>query len=1049
MHLLAGLGPMGAFASALALVAALLPPSARAGEVGPVVFGRDVLPILSDACFHCHGNDPGTRQADLRLDTEEGVLRGESPPVVAGQPGESELIARITSRDPLEIMPPPKSNRHLTPEQIDVLRRWVEQGAKWGRHWSFEPPGRPTPPASAGHPIDAFIADRLAREGIVPAPEASRETLIRRATLDLTGLPPTLAEIDAFLADDRIDAFERVVDRLLASPRYGERMAVDWLDLARFADTHGYQADRPRPVWAYRDWVIGAFNRNLPFDQFGTWQLAGDLLPDATREQRLATAFNRLHVQNEEGGIVAEEFRVSYVADRVNTLGTAFLGLTLECARCHDHKYDPITQRDYYGLFALFQNIDESGQTTYFTPATPVPALLLTNDATDAKLADLDRQIASKSDEIARHRAASAGACAEWIAHRTEAPGPPRPVASFDLDAIREGKVANAVDAEHSGVLIESPKLVDGAEGRDRAAALSGEDGFRFPGVGHFTCDDAFSLAIRVRVPGPTERAVVVHHSKAPIDAGSRGYELLIERDRVAFGLHHMWPGNSMKVITRDPIPIGAWAHVVATHDGSGRADGVRIYVDGESRPLDVIRDGLTRNITYEGGEPDLAIGQRFRDNGFAGGLVDDFAVFDRGLAPLEVARLSGRPGLVAELEGSEAARIDEFLAAHSPEAKALADALTGLRKSKSQVIDPTPEIMVMREMDRPRPAFLLQRGAYDAPGDPVEPGTPGALPPFPADQPRNRLGLARWLFDPEHPLTARVVVNRYWRLAFGRGLVESVDNFGSQGATPSHPDLLDWLARDFVASGWDVKRLLRLMVTSDAYRRSSRAEAGARSRDPENLLLSRASARRLSAEMIRDQALSLSGLLAEKIGGPSVRPYQPAGLWEVAMNGPKYEQSRGDDLHRRSLYTFWKRTVPHPAMVAFDAADRSVCIARRQETNTPMQALVLLNDPQIVEAARGIGQKALREGGREEASRIAWTFRLTLGRPPGPSEMAILTRLVDEQRAGFKGDPVSARRYLAVGELPADPGLDPVELASFAVLAQALLGYDEAVMRR
>jgi hypothetical protein len=547
-----------------------------------------------------------------------------------------------------------------------------------------------------------------------------------------------------------------------------------------------------------------------------------------------------------------------------------------------------------------------------------------------------------------------------------------------------------------------------------------------------------------VRTPSLAPRFVVVHHSKAPIDAGSRGYELLLEQGRVAFGLHHMWPGNSLKVVTKTALPVGAWTHVAVTYDGSSRAAGVRIYVDGVSAELEIVRDGLFKDITYEGGEPNLALGFRFRDSGFKGGQVDEFRIFNRALTALEAAQLAGRPQAATREQ-----LFDYFLATvHKPALK-LREELHALRQQENQTIQPIPEVMVMEEMAQPKPAYILKRGAYDAHGEAVSMNTPAALPPFPADQPRNRLGLARWLLAPDHPLTARVAVNRFWQMMFGNGLVETSDNFGSQGTPPTHAELLDFLACDFVDHGWDVKRLLKTIALSATYRQSSHVRPELLARDPGNQLLARAPVRRLTAEMLRDQALAVSGLLTEKIGGPSVKPYQPDGLWAVAMGSPRYDQSRGPDLYRRSLYTFWKRTVPHPAMVTFDAAERNVCIVRRQTTSTPLHALALLNDPQIVEAARFLGQRMLKEGGKSAAEQTAWVFRTVTGRKATDKEVSILARLLAEQKDLFKAEPQAAAKLLAVGDGKNDAKLDSVELAAGTMLALTVLNHDEAVIRR
>jgi hypothetical protein len=1036
--------------------------ASRALAADRVDYDRQILPILSDNCYKCHGPDEGARKAHLRLDTKEGAFRQKNGKtiLVAGHSDQSELIRRITSTDPDQHMPPPASHRKLTAAQVELIRNWVDQGGRWETHWAFVAPIRPAVPASSDawcrNDIDRFILADLKKAGLTHSPEASKERLLRRVTFDLTGLPPTPGELSDFVNDASSNAYEKVVDRLLASPRYGERMASIWLDLARFADTHGYQSDRYRAMWPWRDWVIKAFNENQRYDQFVTWQLAGDLLPHATKEQRLATAFDRLHMQNEEGGIVEEEFRVAYNVDRVDTFGTAFLGLTFECCRCHDHKFDPIAQKDFYSLFAFFQNVDESGQTSYFTDPIAVPTLLLSDDATDSKLAQLRAAISGRSRELENVRKTDDEGFTKWLAAKGDLPKSSSGlVGDFDFEQIKDGKIANAVDPKKPGVASENPVLVDGKFGKE--AQLSGENGFRFPGIGHFNRTDPFTISLWLTTPTHEPRMVVVHHSKAPIDAGSRGYELLLEDGRVAFGLHHMWPGNSIKVVTRQAVPVDQWTHVAVTYDGSSKAAGVHIYLDGQPAELEVVRDGLYKDITYGGAEPDLAIGFRFRDNGFKNGQVDGFRVYDRALTPLEAADLAGRDDLSHAWNTageSLAAPERDALAAYyfanvSEPARKLAGELHDLRRQLNAVTEPIPEVMVMQELPHPKPCYILKRGAYDAHGDEVTASTPAVLPPMTASEPRNRLGLAEWLFDAKNPLTARVAVNRLWQQMFGQGIVASSDNFGSQGSPPSHPELLDWLACDFRDANWDVKRTIRQIAISATYRQSSRADEELLNRDPDNRLLARGPASRLTAEMLRDQALADSGLLVEKLGGPSVKPYQPAGVWEVAMGHPNYDQGHGDDLHRRSLYTFWKRSVPPPAMMAFDATDRNYCVMHRQSTSTPLQALALLNDVQITEAARFISQRTMREGGDTPEARIAWMFRLITDRSPADAELTILKQMNAEQREIFTNDPESVKKLLSEGEARNDRSLDPLELATGTVLAEALLNHDEAIMRR
>jgi hypothetical protein len=1060
-----------------------------------VDFNFQIRPILSDRCFSCHGPDAGNRKAGLRLDTREGAT-GETKSggraVVPGNLDASELYWRITAEDDQDRMPPKSLNRPLSSAEIDLLRRWIEQGAEWKPHWAFLPPEKTSPPVGASgeagawqNPIDAFVRAKLESQQppLSPAPEASRERLIRRVTLDLTGLPPTLEEIDAFLADDAPDAYEKVVDRLLASPRFGERMAVDWLDLARYADTYGYQADVYRAMWPWRDWVVRAFNTNLSYDQFISWQIAGDLLPNASKEQILATAFNRHHRQTNEGGSIEEEFRVEYVADRTITFGSAFLGLTLECARCHDHKYDPISQKEFYSLFSFFNNIDESGLYSHFTNAVPTPTLRLTDAQADQAIRDSQATIAEAESRLEQVVAARQAAFEAWLVapdrpHRLAAaveietskgqgksedqnpdqaaarPARVGPIGDFPLDAIEAAgaKVQNRADASHPGQAADAPEVVDGKVGH--ALRLSGENNVSVP-LGNFERDDPFAIGLWIQTPDVKDRAIVLHRSRAWTDAGSRGYELRIENGRLVAGLIHFWPGNALAIRTKEAIPVGRWVHVALSYDGSSRAEGLSLHVDGRPADCEVLRDHLTRTIRGGGGD-DLTIGQRFRDRGFKDGLVDELTVYDRAISSAEVSQLvdgssldrllAADPKTLGEADRESLRAF--YLAAVDPETHQAREALRAARANRSRLVDPTEEIMVMSELPEPRPAFVLRRGAYDAPGEPVSASTPASLPAFQADWPRNRLGLARWLTDPGHPLTARVAVNRWWLSLFGRGLVATPGDFGSQGQLPSHPELLDWLARELVDSGWNVKRMLRLIVCSATYRQDSDASADLQAADPDNVWLARGPRFRLPAEMIRDSALAEGGLLVGPLGGPPVKPYQPAGLWEE-KSGLTYTRDVGPGSHRRSLYTFWKRTSPPPAMTTFDAAGREVCSVSRQTTATPLQALVLLNDPQFVEAARGLAQQAARLAGADPDARLARIFRTLTSRQPTAAELRILAELYHEQLDEFRSGRSDAAKLLAEGDLAPDPSLDPAECAALTVVAQALLSYDEAVVKR
>jgi hypothetical protein len=966
-------------------------------------------------------------------------------------PDKSELVRRISSDDIEEMMPPPESNLSLSDDEKALLKRWIVEGADYRPHWSLAPISAGTAPplrdgSIATNPIDAFVRARLDQEGLPPAPRASSEILIRRLALNLTGLPPTADEIDAFLAE-----------RYLSSPAYGERMAMDWLDLARYADTYGYQNDVERDMFPYRDWVVGAFNQNLSYDQFLLWQLAGDLLPTPTREQRIATAFNRLHRQTNEGGSIEEEFRTEYVVDRVNTFGTAMLGLTVECARCHDHRFDPITQRDYYSLFGFFNNIDESGLYSHFTNATPSPSLLLWPSGKEEEHTRLSAQIGAIE---ARLRQLSRSGRSAYTAHaKQENIQLPAPIAHLAFDAVAGETTPDSVSTR-SAELKDGPALVTAGAWRDlsavasaheanRALRFSGDNSVVHPGVRTFARTDRFSLALRLQPTEHQDRAIVVHQSRAWSDAGSRGFELTLDHGRPFFGLIHFWPGNAIAVRARQPLPLNAWSRLVVTYDGSSRAAGIRLYSNGVPLDADVIRDHLYKDITYDRAagdnvteQPRLTIGARFRDSGFKNGSIDDLQVFDTALTAAEVSTAAGG-------QPNSDAAFNHFLARHyEPYLSALAE-LRALRVAENTLLAGVPEIMVMEEMPKPRPAHRLERGAYDAPREVVPRGTPASLPPFPAGQPRNRLGLARWLTARRNPLAARVVVNRVWRMHFGRGIVATQEDFGSQGRLPTHPELLDWLAAWFMDGGWNLKALHRLIVTSDTFQQSSHVAADVAARDPDNQLLARGPKRRLMAEAIRDSALAASGLLNRTIGGRSVKPYQPAGLWEQSGTGKTYKQDSGADLYRRSLYTFWRRTSPPPSMITFDAMSREVCTAKREVTTTPLQSLVLLNDPQFVEAARRLAENAIRQFPADVAARNRAAFRALIGRAPDDTETTILARLVEEQRALFARHTNDAARLLQVGESRSEEALPRVELAAMTMVVSAIMNFDEFVVLR
>jgi hypothetical protein len=1028
--------------------------SVRADAPPPVGFSRDVLPILAENCFRCHGPDERARKAKLRLDTREGAARV----LVPGKSAASELVRRIFAAEDDGRMPPPRSGRRLTDEQKQLMRRWVDEGAAWGKHWAYEAPVRPPLPAvrHAAWPrnaVDSFVLARLEREGLAPAAEAPRETLIRRVTLDLTGLPPTPAEVDAFLADATPDAYERLVDRLLASPRYGERMALDWLDDARYADTNGYQNDFARTMWPWRDWVIDAYNRNLPYDRFAVEQIAGDLLPGATPPQRIASGFNRNNRTVTEAGSIDEEWRVENVVDRVETTATVFLGLTMGCARCHDHKYDPITQKEFYGFFAFFNSINEKGVYTEQRGNVP-PLVRVAGPADEERLRHLDAAIAAADRAVHEQGAGVPERQKYWEQELAARPLPPEPrdwalriALDGNLRAHTPGR--DTVEAAYRG---HGPAVwTDGPAGH--ALRLDGQPD-SFVDVGQALAlewTERFSYGGWVK---PLGNGAVL--SKMDEAAAYRGFDLLLINGKPECHLVHAWPDNALKVATADPLPQGAWSHVLVTYDGSGKAAGVTVYVNGRPARVEAQSDRLRDTITT--GQP-LRLGKR--STGFTlPGELADVRFYRRTLTAAEVEAIASRPvdEAVRTPAGQRTKTQEELLAAvfrerHAAglrEAKARAEKV---RRERAEYEKRVPTVMVMEELPAPRDTFLLKRGRYDMPdrSQKVQPDVPACLPPLPSGAPRNRLGLARWLVDPANPLTARVAVNRGWQHSFGLGLVKTAENFGVQGEPPSHPELLDYLATEFVRTGWDLKALHRLIVTSATYRQSSRADAALVQRDPDNRLLARGPRFRLPAEVVRDNALAVSGLLVERLGGPSVKPYQPAGLWEELAGGAgegPYVQDRGTNLYRRSLYVYRKRTVPHPALTTFDAPSREVCQVKRARTNTPLQALELLNDVTYVEAARRLGQLMLTEGGASSEERITYAFRRATSRRPADAELHVLARGLERYRQTFRADVASAKEYVRHGDSPVDAAADPVELAACTASASIILNLDETITK-
>ncbi|MEW4565761.1 DUF1553 domain-containing protein [Bremerella sp. JC770] len=978
-----------------------------------VDFATQIRPILSDRCFHCHGPDGQSRAADLRLDEQEAA---HDYAIVPGDPESSEVFVRMTSHDPDLRMPPPDSNRSVSKQEIALIRRWIEEGAEYEPHWAFRRIEKPAVPQLekddwSRNEIDKFVLAKLRAEKVEPNPEAEDWRLLRRVSFDLNGLPPSLEDLDAYQADPSEASYQAHVEKLLASHHYGERLAAEWLDAARYSDTYGYQVDRDRYVWPWRDWVIRSLNANMPYDEFITQQIAGDLLPDATKETILATTFCRLHPQKVEGGSIPEEFRVEYVADRSQTVATAFLGLTMECCRCHDHKYDPLSQREYYQMFAFFNSIDEAGLYSYFTPSVPTPTLLLGDEKQTAQRNELDQQVADLEAALAKLTFPQVGSANVNVTVN-------QPIERVDFEDTSVG----------------GNQSVEGPHGK--AVKLTGDDAINLK-QGNFQRHQAFSVSLWMNTPDVKDRAVIFHRSRAWTDAASRGYELLLEDGKLKWSLIHFWPGNAISVKATEAFPVDAWKQVVVTYDGSSRAEGLKIYVDGSLIETEVVRDKLTKQITG-GGNDHITIGERFRDRGFTNGLVDQFAVYDQKLTAAEVATLAGTEPTPEQVEQYQLERrYDTWADAYTK--------LADKRKQRNQAYDKTSEIMVMRELESPRPTYLLARGDYDAPTDPVEPMTPEVLPPFEDEWSQDRLGLARWMVDRDNPLTARVAVNRYWQLLMGEGLVRTPEDFGNQASPPTHPQLLDWLAADFMEHNWDVKRLLRQIVTSATYRQSSQASPEMIQRDPENKLLARSGKFRLSAEMVRDNALATSGLLVDEVGGPPAKPY------EVSSSFKPVKHDSGKGLYRRSLYTFWQRTSPAPAMMTFDASKRDVCQLKRERTSSPLQALVLLNGPQYVEAAKMLAVRVLKDEKRSasDESKVQTVFRLLTSRAASPQELELLVKLFAQQKSHFQTQTEAAKKLLAAGEASVPGELDPAEVAALTVVANTVMNFDGSVTRR
>ncbi len=1019
---------------------------AAAGSVfaeRPLNFSRDISPILSNNCYLCHGPDANHREGGLRLDDRNVALskmESGKTAIVPGDAAASHLLERILSSDPDQKMPPAASGKSLTAAEIELLKRWIDEGAEYRGHWSFIPPQRVDPPtvqntAAVRNEIDRFLVARHEADGLTPNGEADKVTLIRRLTLDLTGLPPTPAEVDAFLADESPEAYERLVDRLLQSPRFGEHFGRVWLDAARYGDTHGLHLDNERSMWPYREWVINAFNRNLPFDQFTIEQLAGDLLPNATIDQQVASGFNRCNVTTSEGGSINEEVLVRYAGDRTETMGTVWLGLTLNCSSCHDHKFDPISQKEFYSLYAFFNSLADNAMDG--NALLPPPILKLPSEEQTAQLKQLDADIAAAQQQLTQLLAttdyqdpALGGAPVDALSVLR------RDVIWFDDDtppgAQQQGNTA------WEFVTAETGPVHSGTKASKRTAS-----GFSQ----HFFTGANPPLAIG---------AGDVLFTYVYLDPANPPKTIMLQfndgswEHRAVWGDIALAPWGSDNTPSRrhmGPLPeAGKWVRLEVAADHVGLPPDSKLNGWAFSQHDGTVYWDAPGISTRESGTQPLRSLLAWEDQ-------ERSLKEPRAPKPiLDIIKLPADQRSDAQRTQLKEHFLRYVSADHRPVFEPLNQKLDALNKAKTDLDGLIPATLVSADLAQPRDAFVLIRGAYNKPGDKVERSVPAIFPGLPEGAPRNRLGLAQWLVSPQHPLTSRVIVNRYWQHYFGTGLVKTAEDFGAQGEWPSHPELLDWLATEFIRIGWDIKEFQKLIVMSAAYRRSAKVTPELLHADPENRLLARGPRFRLDAEVIRDAALFVSGLLVERPGGKSVKPYQPDGLWEavafVGSNTSKFTQDNGAALYRRSLYTFWKRTSPPPSMLTFDAPSRENCTVRRSRTNTPLQSLALMNDVQYVEASRKLAERMMLDGGSQPVDRLEWGFRLVTGRKPTDPEREILRTTYESQLARYAADPAAADQLLTVGSTPRDATLAPAELAAYTMIGNVLLNLDEAVTK-
>ncbi|NOZ38694.1 MAG: DUF1553 domain-containing protein [Planctomycetes bacterium] len=1035
----------------------------------PLEYNRDIRPILAENCFACHGADSASRKAELRLDRREEAV--DAGAIAPGDAGESELIARILSDDPDLLMPPAETKKVVTPQQRELLQRWIDSGAEYQPHWSFIAPRLPEPPAvnnemQVRNVLDRFIFARLQKEGLTPAAEADARTLFRRLHLDITGLPPKPTDLAAFVADYELRkdlALSAWIDRLMESTAWGEHRARYWLDAARYADTHGLHFDNYREMWPYRDWVIRAFNANQPFDQFILEQLAGDLLAKPSDDQLIATGFQRCNITTNEGGTIDAENLAIYATDRVQTFGWVFLGLTTNCAQCHDHKFDPLTMRDFYSLAAFFGNTTSPAKDGN-TKDGKGPVLLVPSEADRPRWESLPAEIAAAKSQRDERKKQSTGDFEKWLIAATpsEIPGVPNEglVLHLPLDEGKGDEVRNLAGSTKS---FRAESAVEWQAGGKLGSALRIKEGstLNLGDLGDFEKDQAFSYGAWVMTPEKVAKRGVNAAILARMDEanGHRGWDLWQSGNTLSVHLIDSWDGNALKVSTKQDVVVpGKWQYAFVTYDGSADPSGIKIYLDGVALPLRVAKNTLQENATIRAKTP-LRIGQRSSAAVFEGGLVQEVRIYDRLLDDDEVGVLAKAAEVRAVLAKAAGDRSKEeqnvlhdyFLVTSDEVFAGFAQALQNLEAEQVAIRQRSPVTLIQKEKsDSPPMANILLRGAYDRVGEEVNAATPAALHSWPEGAPHNRLGLAMWVVDRSNPLTARVTVNRFWQEIFGRGIVETPEDFGTSGSLPSHPELIDWLACDFVESGWNVQRFFKQIFMSASYRQAAATTLEKLERDPENILLSRGPRFRMDAEMVRDTALSVSGLLSPRMYGPGTRPYQPSDIWNVVglSNGDTriYKQDQGENLYRRTLYNFWKRMAPSPNMEAFNAPSREVCTVHRERTNTPLQALITLNDPQFVEAARRLAENALRASSGDESMTLSYIVERVLSRPLTPNEQTLVLTAQKDYLGYYQKNPDDAVALIHVGDSKPDADLGAATLAAWTMVCNQVLNLDEAL---